>query len=774
MAIKTSSKIATKAPTTQTYEQNVGGMAGGYTEKQLKANNPDFTTKGTADAIRTSRSPGGGAYEAPALPTPTPTMEPLQPRGPALEQPSPTETALDMAKNSGVLPPQDSGEARSAIAEYLPQGGPSFYKPETPVEGYDPQTIFNAQGQAVSYDQFIAQGGKPDFSNVQKGSPTTLAQGAIGTSPFVDQQLMQDPGYQQLLADRAEFTAIQNQQQSLTETYAKMTKKLGIETLNTELMNMKNIIEGTEDDIRSEVTKAGGFATDSQVLALTGARNKQLIKNYNNLLETKQMAMETLNTMMGLAVQDRQFAMQSMMQKMQIDSQIIEYQDRMKQNAVNAYQKIIDQVGYAGLNEMTGGNPYYTSLVEKTLGLGAGGLSRLANYAPPLSFDQELDLARFGLEQDKFAWETSQANIPEGFTLGEGQTRYDAYGNPIAGAGVNAGQPSPEQQLQAEDTIKALDNLQNSNRGLNSAVGPNLFTRGTNWFKFATPDYWSGQTQNFIGGVENVTTQIVGKTLTDLKAQGATFGALSDAELQLIQNAATKINAWAIRDDNGKVIGYNIDQNSFKQELDTITNKMKRSYLLSGGDPNKVGVVKTDDGKYWTKNSSGKMNEILNDTYLNQTKSTFNQAGNAGASNQVKGMSERAPLIPLINMDGNPKTPNVPLTQAYPQGSTGGQCGIWVRSIVEKQGKTYPRVGDSLSEKMATAKKYGVPLSQARPGSVILTSENKTTGHVAYIIGRTKQGFVVGESNYGLDGRVRYGRVIPFNSPNILGIINPK
>lgn len=152
----------------------------------------------------------------------------------------------------------------------------------------------------------------------------------------------------------------------------------------------------------------------------------------------------------------------------------------------------------------------------------------------------------------------------------------------------------------------------------------------------------------------------------------------------------------------------------------------------------------------------------------------FSSAGNASASgNQLKGISQKLAPLPLLNMDGNPKTPNVPLAKAYPPGSDGGQCGIWVRNIVQKQGLTYPAVGNSLSEKAATAQKYGVSIPQAKIGSVVLTNENKTNGHVAYVIGKTSQGFIVAESNYGLNEKVSYGRVIPYNSKNILGILNP-
>lgn len=110
----------------------------------------------------------------------------------------------------------------------------------------------------------------------------------------------------------------------------------------------------------------------------------------------------------------------------------------------------------------------------------------------------------------------------------------------------------------------------------------------------------------------------------------------------------------------------------------------------------------------------------------------------------------------------------------FPPGSIGGQCGDFVRSIANNFGLDYPRVGNSLTEKENVVKKYGVPLNQAGVGSVIVTSENKANGHVAWIIGKNSKGFIVAESNFAGKNKVSYGRVIPYNSKQIIGVINPK
>lgn len=159
---------------------------------------------------------------------------------------------------------------------------------------------------------------------------------------------------------------------------------------------------------------------------------------------------------------------------------------------------------------------------------------------------------------------------------------------------------------------------------------------------------------------------------------------------------------------------------------------------------------------------------------------TFNSAGNASASNQVKGVKESVGRLPLLNMDGSEKTPNLPITKAYPQGtypsgkknSLANQCGYFVRSVVQKMGLDYPKVGDTLASKVAVVKKYGSKIGSV--GSVLITNESKKNGHVAYIIGKNAKGWILSESNYKLDGKINYGRVIPFNSPSIVGYLQPK
>lgn len=232
---------------------------------------------------------------------------------------------LTNAQNNGGTPPDSSADASAKVKENLPQDTPP----------------------------------KTDYSDM----------------------FANDPGMQQLIADHKAYTDYITQQQSLTDQYKQMTADAGIPALNTELMNMKNVIDGTENDLRTEITKAGGFATNSQVMALTDARNKVMIQNYNNLLTTKQQAIDNINTMIGLSKEDRANAISQFTEQMNFDQKISDYTQKMTTNAQTQYNNIIGQVGYDGLLKMAQASrdPQAVSRIEKTLGLGAGQLQGLAS-----------------------------------------------------------------------------------------------------------------------------------------------------------------------------------------------------------------------------------------------------------------------------------------------------------------------------------------------------------------------------------------------------------
>lgn len=192
---------------------------------------------------------------------------------------------------------------------------------------------------------------------------------------------------------------------------------------------------------------------------------------------------------------------------------------------------------------------------------------------------------------------------------------------------LNATSPQP-QPLQVAQTVANVEQLSGlaSQGGMSSAVGTSILTRKPTGFwgtvgKAATivgipglvKDAYNkltGKAQNFIADVEQVRSQLNLDTLINAKANGATFGALSNEELNMLSQAGTKLGNWAVKDDKGNVVAYNASQKDFQKEIDKITNFTKLDAILKGADPASVGVQVMEDGTYWTTNPDGSVTQL--------------------------------------------------------------------------------------------------------------------------------------------------------------------
>lgn len=181
------------------------------------------------------------------------------------------------------------------------------------------------------------------------------------------------------------------------------------------------------------------------------------------------------------------------------------------------------------------------------------------------------------------------------------------------------------QQANSQSNIKNIDDVL-KNPALSSAVGTSFITRAPTGFLGTlgavasligipsvlkgTYEKLTGNQQNFIAGVSQLQNQLSLDSLIQAKAKGATFGALSEGELNLLSQSATKLNSWAQKDSNGNVTGYNASEKDFKAELDKINNFAKLDYLLKGGKPEDVGAQTMPDGSVVVKNSDGTFTQI--------------------------------------------------------------------------------------------------------------------------------------------------------------------
>ena len=468
---------------------------------------------------------------------------------------------------------QQSGLNMNALSVGQAPGGFQSQFPE--VKGSKFEQGFNAaQGAGAEVPG--------DATGEQSILDTYSPSGALSAGDVFAQN---DPYLSGLIETFREYTDPENQRASLAETYQQMLKDSGVEDLDMEMVNIKNVIEGSEDDIRTEITKAGGFATESQVLALTNARNKSLIKNYNKLVDLRNAKASYLETAIGLEAQDREAADRRFESMFNMGMQIAEYGQKMQENAYNRLVNLQDTIGLDGIYASVQGDPNAVRLIERTMGMPSGSLAVGAQQAvaakQAIESKEALDLE---LQQAKLTTERlQQEKIQRDFS----------------------GEPEQNVRRMAIQATK-IDSVNNllGDKYLTSAVGPNAAAR------FSFTSFLTGGKQNFVAGIEQLRSDLNLQALIDAKARGATFGALSDQELKILSNAATKLGSWAVQNDSGQVTGYNVNETEFRRELDKINNFAKLDFVLKGGEPTDVGVIRMADGSYWVTNSDGSMTQL--------------------------------------------------------------------------------------------------------------------------------------------------------------------
>jgi hypothetical protein len=108
-----------------------------------------------------------------------------------------------------------------------------------------------------------------------------------------------------------------------------------------------------------------------------------------------------------------------------------------------------------------------------------------------------------------------------------------------------------------KEKLGFADEILQDKQGLKSSAGA---------IQFQMP--FSKTKQRFTGNVEGLLDVESIDSLIDAKSRGATFGALTDKELQMLRSGASRIGKWAITDpDTGKVTGYDIDEETLQKEL---------------------------------------------------------------------------------------------------------------------------------------------------------------------------------------------------------------
>lgn len=169
---------------------------------------------------------------------------------------------------------------------------------------------------------------------------------------------------------------------SLQQEYDQLSKQYNLPGLNSELLNYQNIMNGTQDDISAEITAGGGTATQSQVLAMTSARNTVIMKQYTALSTQYTAAQQNVQNMMQYASTDQSNALARESQTASVteamDSiyqNMVQMSMTMQQNNATNYRAILTAGGPSALADSVVGDPTQQAIAESSLGLAPGTLT---------------------------------------------------------------------------------------------------------------------------------------------------------------------------------------------------------------------------------------------------------------------------------------------------------------------------------------------------------------------------------------------------------------
>lgn len=383
-----------------------------------------------------------------------------------------------------------------------------------------------------------------DAYNAKKG--TAAPQGAgdarmeISTALGTDDQAAQGNPTQQFFDAFGSMNPVENQlftqlssllstpvnSQSLVDFYKQEVAAQGIPELNMELADIKRIIDGTEDDIREEVTRAGGFATESQVQALTVARNKGLIKKANYLADVLNAKNEYIDRIVDLTQADRKEVSEQFDRKIGLRKTLFDMSQQMNNAARENYQALVKNIGYDGLVGSIK-TPQELQAVAKSLGMTSQSLLQLSKLKTTDQRAAELQEMNYKLSVDKFNEDTRQ------FGLNYALEKQKFAAQQAAAKASASSLYSGERARRSVDSVNTIRPLISSD------------TTGTKQALFGwkpgTPQY------DFKAKVDALKASVSAGELTEMREASKTGGALgntSDRDLKVLQDALGSLDVW--------------------------------------------------------------------------------------------------------------------------------------------------------------------------------------------------------------------------------------
>lgn len=474
------------------------------------------------------QSPAAQAAAQPTQPAPTPFGSNYGPMGVPNASPTPgTPTQPTQATTQAANPPLTM-PANGSVVDLLAQAGVdnSFAARQqlatqfgiSQYSGTAQQNEELAQDFLAKYNQVkgtaVPQTGaeaRTAIGNLTGNQQTPAQQNPQGQ--FFDAVGSLNPIENQLFTQMSQLMNTQQTQTSLADTYAQQTAAAGIPALQTQLLNLQTIMQGTSSDIANEISKSGGWASSSQVAALADSRNRVLMQQADLLQNQIALKQDYVNQIVQLTGQDRAEVDKQVDQKLNIGKTLFDMSQTMTNAARDNYSQIIQNIGYNGLVDSIS-SPQELAQVAQTLGMSSQTLLQLGSQPTSAQKQMQLQEQNYQLSVDKFNEDKKEFGL-----------QYALDQQKVATQNIATATISPYQKEQSQRSLDTITDL---------LPKVSNFTTGGGSLLANIP---GTDARNFQAEVETLKSNIAFNELTamrDASKSGGALGQISDREESLL------------------------------------------------------------------------------------------------------------------------------------------------------------------------------------------------------------------------------------------------
>lgn len=328
------------------------------------------------------------APAAPIPPVTTPTQQSTNTPAPLATVPVPQNSygpgnmpPPAMGSVAGTVPTPQTQQTTPTptISQIMSSLGPSASQYGT--QGISsPANYSDIQNKYTAFAATNAGTPAPAMNPMQ--TPEVQQQLSGSTQPSTPQQQYFDaysgmnPITQSLYNNITQMMSVQQSQQSFAQEYQTLAgPNSPLSQDQLQLMNIQTVMNGTSDDVAAEITAAGGTATQSQIMAISTARNNVIMKQASFLQNQLSVQQNYVDNVMQFSQADQSQVSGEINQQTGLLSTMSTLQQTMMQNQIDMANNVVKNGGgYTTLaNSLMAADPtggqlqYYSQLLGADL-----------------------------------------------------------------------------------------------------------------------------------------------------------------------------------------------------------------------------------------------------------------------------------------------------------------------------------------------------------------------------------------------------------------------